>query len=294
MTTENNANNTQAQGKFPRWLKAVMPDGETYHNTAGILKNHGLVTVCQEARCPNIGECWRRQTATFMILGECCTRHCRFCAITQNQKPLPPDPTEPERIANAVRDMKLTYVVMTSVTRDDLPDGGAKHFVDCTNAIKSATQQAKVEVLTPDFMGNKQAIQIVAASPIFVFNHNIEMVSRLYKQLRPEADYRRSLEVLRYAKTINPEIITKSGFMLGLGEEISEVELLMADLREAGVTHLTIGQYLCAKEGRAPVARYVHPDEFAMLRQKALDIGFIYVDSAPLARSSYHAERQLQ
>ncbi len=280
------------KGKYPPWLQVPMPAGETFRATAAIVKSHSLTTVCQEARCPNIGECWRRHTATFMILGENCTRHCRFCAVNQNKKTLPPDPEEPERIAQASKEMGLKYIVMTSVTRDDLPDGGAAHFVACVKAIKRVIPSAQIEVLTPDFRGNMDAVRAVALSPITVFNHNVEMVPRLYPAYRPEADYLRSLTVLSYAKTVAPTLFTKSGLMVGLGETLPEVLNVMDDMRDAGITHLTIGQYLCPREGRVPVVRYVTPQEFDHLRDEALTKGFLNVNSLPLARSSYHADQQ--
>lgn len=275
--------------KFPPWLKARMPAGQDFAATENILRTHRLSTVCRSARCPNIGECWREKTATFMILGERCTRACRFCAVTQGQKPFVPDADEPRRIAAAVHEMGLHYVVITSVTRDDLSDGGAAHFARCATAISALDPKIHIEVLIPDFAGNHASLHAVATAPITVLNHNIEMIPRLYASLRPGADYHRSLALLRNARNITPTLATKSGIMVGLGETMDEVRAVIENLRHVGVQHLTVGQYLCPAPDRQPIARFVAPEEFDALRDFALHLGFTSAVCSPLARSSYHA-----
>lgn len=248
-----------------------------------------LHTVCQEAMCPNIWECFSNQTATFLILGDCCTRNCRFCAVSKRPVELP-DPHEPARVAAAVRDLSLSYVVITSVTRDDLPDGGAGHFARTIRQIRSDSPGVNIEVLIPDFKGDRKALQTVIEASPDVLNHNMETVLRLYPAVRPEADYKRSLLLLKRVKEIKPTTRTKSGLMLGLGETDSEIEQTLLDLLDADCRMLTLGQYLQPSKSHLPVERFVHPDEFDQLRVTALDMGFTDVASGPFVRSSYHAK----
>ena len=276
----------------PDWLKARIPDGEGYRNIKETMRGLSLHTVCEEARCPNIGECWNNRTATFMILGNVCTRSCGFCAV-QTGKPTELDWGEPRRVANAAMQMDLRHAVITSVNRDELKDGGAAIFAATIREIRDRVPGCAVEVLTPDFKGDRDAIEAVIDACPDTFNHNIETVPRLYPAVRPQAKYRRSLEVLRYAKELNPEGLTKSGFMLGLGEVEEEIKATMRDLREHDVDILTIGQYLRPTENHLPMSRYYTPKEFALLRRYGLDeLGFKHVESGPLVRSSYHAHEQ--
>jgi lipoic acid synthetase len=248
--------------------------------------------VCEEATCPNIGECFGKGTATFMILGDLCTRRCPFCDVGHG-KPLPPDAAEPEKLALTIAAMKLKYVVITSVDRDDLRDGGAQHFADCIARIRELSPGTKIEVLVPDFRGRLDiALEILAATPPDVFNHNLETVPRLYKQARPGADYAHSLQLLQAFKARQPAIPTKSGVMVGLGETDEEILVTLRDLREHGVEMLTIGQYLAPSGHHLPVLRYVHPDTFARYAFEATAMGFTHAASAPLVRSSYHADMQ--
>ena len=261
-----------------------------YAKVGGILASSCLHTVCEEARCPNRGECWGSGTATFLLMGDICTRHCRFCS-TKKGKPLPLEKDEPERVAEASKQMSLEYVVLTSVDRDDLPDGGASHFSKCIAEIKEAITDAKVEVLVPDFAGNGESIRkIISASPD-VFSHNIEVVENLQSAVRDRrANYRQSLNVLKMAKKISKKIITKSSIMVGLGESDREVLKAMDDLLDAGVDLLTIGQYLQPAKHCLPVKKYIPPEKFDWFRQEALKKGFMGVVSGPFARSSYHAK----
>jgi lipoic acid synthetase len=256
----------------------------------------GLHTVCQEANCPNIGECFARGTATFMILGDICTRCCRFCAVAHGI-PEPPDPGEPQRLADAALQLKLKHVVITSVTRDDLPDGGATHFAACINALRELKPAPSVEVLVPDFGGDTDAADIVLKALPEVFNHNIETVPRLYADVRPQADYARSIAVLAYAREHSQDVkmLVKSGLMVGLGEEFDEVIVALGDLRAAGVDVVTIGQYLRPTLGERHIemVRFVEPAEFEAYADAARDMGFAGVASSPLVRSSYHADEQL-
>jgi lipoic acid synthetase len=283
----------QERGKHgrPDWLKAKVPDGETYREIKDTMRGLGLHTVCEEARCPNIGECWNNRTATFMILGNVCTRSCGFCAVLTG-KPTELDLDEPRRVADAAKQMGLKHAVITSVNRDELKDGGASIFAETIQAIREEIPGCAVEVLTPDFKGGRDAIQTVIAARPDTFNHNIETVPRLYPAVRPQARYRRSLEVLKYAKSINPDGLTKSGFMLGLGEVEEEVIETMRDLREHDVDILTIGQYLRPSENHLPMVRYAKPAEFAEYRKRGVEMGFSHVESGPLVRSSYHAHEQ--
>lgn len=272
--------------RLPEWIRAKGFAG--VHDTKRILRSRGLSTVCEEARCPNIGECFSKPTATFMILGSKCTRNCGFCAV-ESSMPGPLDPEEPYRVAMAARDMKLRYIVITSVTRDDLQDGGAEHFANTVSTVKRYLPDAQVEVLTPDFKGDISALFTVLHSEPDVYNHNVETVPRLYPFVRPRADYRRSLTILKHAKTIVPEITTKSGLMLGLGETADEVVDVLRDLRHVGCDIITIGQYMRPSKTNLPVVEYIMPEIFEQLRLTASQMGFKYVSSSPLVRSSMNA-----
>lgn len=258
-----------------------------------MLRTHGLSTVCEEARCPNKAACFSRPTATFMILGASCTRSCGFCAV-DSSGPALPDPDEPERVAEAAREMGLRYVVVTSVTRDDLADGGAGQFASTIRALKASIPGVRVEVLTPDFNGDRDAIKAVLDASPDVFNHNVETVPRLYSEVRPQADFGRSLGVLSASKRIAPGIATKSGMMLGLGEAFNEVVNVMRDLRQAGCDFLTVGQYLRPSRGNLPVKEYVPPERFEQIRDLGLEMGFRFVASSPLVRSSMNAEEMYE
>lgn len=275
----------------PDWLRARIPTGRNYLETKSILRTLDLHTVCESANCPNIGDCFSRHTATFLILGNVCTRSCPFCDI-RNGKPLPVDPEEPARVADAARRLGLHYIVVTSVNRDELPDGGAGHFAQTIRAIREAIPGARVEVLIPDFLGDEDALRIVLDARPDVLNHNMETVKRLYKRVRPAGRYERSLQLLRNVATWTPDIPAKSGVMVGVGETREEVDELLRDLRDHGVSMVTIGQYLAPSGSHLPVERYVHPDEFAHYREYGLSLGIRQVASGPLVRSSFHAEEQ--
>ncbi|SFD60110.1 lipoic acid synthetase [Thiohalospira halophila DSM 15071] len=276
----------------PHWIRAKSPTSPEVARLKGVLREQELVTVCEEASCPNLGECFAHGTATFMILGEVCTRRCPFCDVAHG-RPEPPDPEEPRHLADTVAQMGLEWVVITSVDRDDLRDGGAQHFVDCITALRETSPGTAVEILVPDFRGRQErALAIMGGGVPDVFNHNLETVPRLYKAARPGADYEVSLRLLADFRAAHPQVPTKSGLMLGIGEEIDEVEQVMADLRDHGVTMLTLGQYLSPGPNHLPVHRYVHPDEFDDLGRKAKAMGFEQVASGPMVRSSYHADRQ--
>lgn len=274
----------------PKWLKMEMPGTGYYPELKRLLTEKNLNTVCFSARCPNIGDCWSRRTATFMILGTRCSRNCRFCAI-EHSRPEPPDAEEPLRIAQAVQILKLHYAVVTSVTRDDLPDGGAGHFNATILAIRQLTPQCRIEVLIPDFQGNTRSLDRVLEACPDVLNHNLETVQRLYSNVRPQADFNRSLNVLHYAS--RKGIVTKSGMMLGLGEIEAEVLEAAEALRSVGCRILTLGQYLAPSQEHLPVVRYLPPEEFARLRRQCLRLGFDHVQAGPLVRSSYHAAEQI-
>ena len=278
------------RGGKPDWIKVPTLGDLKAGEVRKILRRHSLSTVCGDALCPNRGHCFQRGTATFLILGRSCTRSCRYCAIDRSAVPSPPDPTEPDRLARACAELSLSYVVITSVTRDDLPDGGAAHFAASVDAVVSMLPEARVEALIPDFEGDLNALRIMAVSPLAVLNHNLETVERLFPEIRPEASYRRSLRLLSRFRRLRPEVPTKSGLMLGLGEDRGEVVAALRDLRDAGVEILTLGQYLQPSGEHWPVERYVHPDEFEELRDEALSMGFSSVASGPLVRSSYHAD----
>ncbi|GBD97097.1 MAG TPA: lipoyl synthase [Nitrospirae bacterium] len=271
--------------RHPEWIKVKSTDT---HETKKILRHYGVSTVCEEARCPNQGKCFSESTATFMILGDRCTRNCSFCAV-ESSKPLPPDPEEPEKVAGAVMALGLKFVVITSVTRDDLPDGGAAQFAGTIQAIKSRNNAIKIEVLTPDFKGDSEALKRVLDAKPDVFNHNIETVPRLYSTVRPMADYATSVNILNTAKKLYPAIKTKSGIMVGLGETEQEVISVMHDLREADCDFLTIGQYLQPRRTNIPVVEYLKPEVFEQYRIKGLGKGFKAVASSPLTRSSMDA-----
>ena len=273
----------------PEWLKARVPGGESYSRLKSLIDKSRLHTVCEEARCPNMGECWNSGTATFMILGDTCTRSCGFCAVKTGRAEFL-DKDEPRRVGEAVEIMKLRHAVITSVNRDELFDGGAQIFADTIREIRSRVPACRIEVLIPDFVGSEEALNIVLDAQPDILNHNTETVPRLYKTVRPQAHYNRSLELLFRAK--QKGFLTKSGMMLGLGETIDEVIDTMSDLREVECEILTLGQYLQPTQAHLPVVRYVHPDEFAMLKRRGLEMGFRYVESGPLVRSSYHAAEQ--
>ena len=275
----------------PRWLKARFPAGERFSEIKSLLREQELHTVCEEARCPNIGECFNSGTATFMILGDVCTRACGFCDVTSG-RPQGLDLLEPYRLAQTVERLGLDYVVITSVNRDDLPDGGASIFAASIRAIQQRLPNCRVEVLIPDFEGNWVALASVLEAGPVVLNHNTETVPRLYPRVRPKGRYERSLELIRRVKEIDPSMATKSGIMVGLGETMEEVKQTLLDLRAHGCELLTVGQYLRPSEKHLPIARFWHPDEFAAVGEFARAAGFRYVESGPLVRSSYHAADQ--
>ena len=273
----------------PEWLKVRAPGSPSYLRLKGLMRSLNLHTVCEEARCPNIGECWNHGTATFMILGGVCTRACAYCAVPHG-RPAPVDPAEPERVASAVHTLGLAYVVITSVDRDDLKDGGAAIFAETIRRTRARSPQCRIEVLIPDFQGNEDALQTVLNARPDVLNHNTETVARLYRMARSGGRYSRTLELLDRSRRLAPDIPTKTGLMVGLGEEREELVTTLTDLRAVGCRILTIGQYLRPSVDHAPMSRYYHPDEFRDLKQVALGLGFVHVESGPLVRSSYHAQ----
>ena len=281
-----------SQPERPKWLRAPAPVGENYRELKGLVSRLNLHTVCESAACPNVGECWNRRTATFMILGNVCTRRCGFCAV-QKGAPTPVDYDEPRRVAEACAALGLRYAVVTSVNRDDRKDGGAELFALVIQAIRERVAGCKVEVLVPDFQGSHAAMDIVMNAHPDVLNHNTETVPRLYRQVRLGARYERSLEMLRYAKQVRPHIPTKSGLMLGLGETEAEVLQVMRDLRGRRVDILTLGQYLRPTQKHLPVIRYVPPQEFELYRRAGDAMGFAHVEAGPLVRSSYHADSSI-
>ena len=288
--------NTRAQEPLPKpsWLRVKAPSGDIFNQTKDQISKQRLVTVCEEAACPNIGECWSKSHATFMIMGDICTRGCAFCNVATG-KPINLDVFEPARVADAVKKMGLKHVVITSVDRDDLEDGGAEHFARTLRSIQRKSPQTTIEVLTPDFrLSDHSALDTIMSAAPDVFNHNIETVPRLYAKVRPGARYFHSLWQLKRAKELMPSVATKSGLMVGLGEEIDEVLQVLDDLRAADVDFVTIGQYLQPTPHHHPVARYVHPDEFKQLERAAAGKGFSMVSSSPLTRSSYHAEEDFR
>jgi lipoyl synthase len=275
----------------PEWLKVRAPGSENYLRLRGIMRELALNTVCEDARCPNIGECWHHGTATFMILGDVCTRACAYCAVAHG-RPEPIDADEPRRVADAVRTMGLKYAVITSVDRDDVADGGAGIFAATIREIKQRMPSTRVEVLIPDFKGEHQPLETVLDARPDVLNHNTETVPRLYRMARSGGKYARTLELLDRARTYAPDIPTKTGLMVGLGEEHDELIEVFRDLRRVGVAILTLGQYLRPSPDHAVMTRYYHPDEFAELKRIALGLGFVHVEAGPLVRSSYHAHEQ--
>lgn len=286
------ASATSSRMRRPEWLKARAPTGENYHDVLRLMREQNLHTVCEEARCPNIGECWSHRTATFLLLGDTCTRGCRYCAIGKG-KPQPVDEREPERIAAAVAHLKLKHTVLTSVNRDDQPDGGAHIFAQSIELIRERLPDCKVEVLIPDFDGNWAALQMVLEARPDVLNHNIETVPRLFRRFRPRAGFEQSLELLARARRFDANLVTKSGMMVGAGETNDEVLEVMDALRRSDVNVLTIGQYLAPSNEYWPIDRYVTPTEFAMFKDEGLKRGFRHVESGPLVRSSYHAHEHV-
>jgi lipoic acid synthetase len=276
----------------PEWIRAKAPSSATFGEVKRALRENNLHTVCEEASCPNIGECFSKGTATFMILGDLCTRRCPFCDVAHG-RPRPPDPDEPLNLARTIAAMRLKYVVITSVDRDDLRDGGAQHFVDCIRAVREHSPATKIEILTPDFRGRlDRALDLLAECPPDVMNHNLETVPRLYLQARPGSDYAHSLKLLQDFKARLPAIPTKSGLMVGLGETDDEIVGVIRDLRAHDVDMLTVGQYLQPSEGHLPVLRYVEPAVFGRFEREALALGFSHAACGPMVRSSYHADRQ--
>lgn len=273
--------------KRPDWLKIKAPSGENFAKVKSMLKNNCLNTVCKEAHCPNMAECWSCGTAAFMILGDTCTRNCKYCNV-RNGKPLPPDPNEPLNLAESIKSMHLRHAVITSVTRDDLADNGAGFWAEVIRKAKELNPNTTIEVLIPDFKGDLDLLNIVLDAKPDILNHNVEAVPSVFPIVRPQADYKRSLEVLRHSKEMG--FITKSGIMMGLGETVEEVVDLMKDLRGVGVDIFTAGQYLQPTKEHYPVQRYVRPDEFKEVKARGLELGFIHIDAGPLVRSSYHAE----
>jgi lipoic acid synthetase len=275
----------------PPWIRVRAPTGETFRDLKRLMRAQSLHTVCEEAHCPNIGECWAHRTATFLILGDTCTRNCRFCNVATG-RPAPPDPDEPRRVAQAVQALGLKHAVITSVDRDDLPDGGASAFAAVIRHVRQLQPGCTVEVLIPDFRGRVEPLRAVMDARPDILNHNVETVPRLFRTVQPQCRYAWSQAVLRTAKALWPQATTKSGLMVGLGETVDEVLDLMRSLRELDADILTIGQYLQPTKAHAPIARYYTPDEFEMFRQRGEEMGFKWVESAPLVRSSYHAEAQ--
>jgi lipoic acid synthetase len=277
----------------PPWIRVKAPVSAEFRSTAAVVRKHALHTVCEEAGCPNIGECWSKRHATFMILGDTCTRACAFCNV-RTGLPQALDPHEPENVAKAVAELGLEHVVITSVDRDDLSDGGAQHFADTVRAIRARTPSTTIEVLTPDFLRKDGALEVVVAAKPDVYNHNLETVPSLYLHIRPGARYFHSVRLLQRVKELDPEMFTKSGIMVGLGERREEVLQLMDDLRSADVDFLTIGQYLQPTRKHAEVKRYVTPEEFEAYKRIALAKGFLLVSASPLTRSSYHAQEDFR
>ncbi|MCE1188039.1 MAG: lipoyl synthase [Ignavibacteria bacterium] len=276
-------------GKRPSWLKVRLPAGSNYTEVRNLMRNNELNTVCEEAKCPNMGECWERRTATFMILGDTCTRSCGFCNVKVGM-PVKPDTDEPRRVAESVTSLGLKHVVITSVNRDELPHGGAEIFAETVKLINQSNPECTTEILIPDFKGDEQAFDIIMLHPPTILNHNLETIERLYHVVRPQAKYERSLQLLDWFR--KKGLMTKSGIMVGIGEKPEEILELMKDLRSVDCKILTIGQYLQPTKLHLPVDRYVELDEFAMYRTKGKELGFYVVESAPLVRSSYHADEQ--
>ena len=282
---------TELPKRKPEWLRVRLPSGENYSRVKKLMRSQALNTVCEEALCPNLGECWGRGTATFLLMGDICTRSCGFCHI-KTGRPNLLDEDEPRRVAESVQALNLSHCVLTSVNRDELPNGGAHIFVNTIREIRKRVPNCTVEVLIPDFKGDRAALKEVMDAKPEILNHNTETVPRLYRTVRPQANYRQTLRVLSEAKALDPQAVTKSGIMVGLGETKEETIQVIRDLREHQVDILTVGQYLRPTPLHLPVQRYVHPDEFREFKEIALDAGFRWVESAPLVRSSYHAEAQ--
>ena len=276
----------------PEWIRVRAPSSPRFHDIKRILREHRLHTVCEEASCPNIGECFGKGTATFMIMGDICTRRCPFCDVGHG-RPLPLDPDEPANLARTIAALKLSYVVVTSVDRDDLRDGGSQHFVDCIRKTRELSPGTTIEILVPDFRGrDDRALEILKAAPPDVMNHNLETIPRLYREARPGSDYAFSLNLLRKFKALHPGVPTKSGLMVGLGETDEEILQVMRDMRAHGIDMLTIGQYLAPSGHHLPVTRYVHPDTFRMFEDEAYKMGFSHAAVGAMVRSSYHADQQ--
>ncbi len=278
--------------KKPSWLKVKAPGGDNYRRLKRLMRQQELHSVCEEAHCPNIGECWDAGTATFLILGDLCTRNCPYCAIAHG-RPEELDEDEPRRVAEAIEQLALSHVVITSVDRDDLPDGGARIFAETIAEIRLRLSRCSIEVLTPDFQGNPEAVRTVIRARPEIFNHNIETVRRLHRTARPGGRYERSLDVLRLARQLDEEVLVKTGIMLGLGEAEPDIRAFMHDARDAGVQILTLGQYLRPSTAHLPIDRYVPPEEFAEWKRYGERIGFLHVEAGPLVRSSYHAREQV-
>ena len=280
--------------KKPNWLKVKAPTSKKYFETLDIVKSHNLVTVCQEAACPNIGECWEKKHATFMILGDTCTRACAFCNVKTGKPSEPPDPMEPLNVAKSVLKLGLKHVVVTSVDRDDLPDGGAQHFIDTIKYIRELSNNTTIEILTPDFLRkNRNYIDIAKVKPD-VFNHNLETVPRIYKKIRPGSNYIESLRLLREVKDFDRSIFTKSGIMVGLGEDYSEIIEVLKDMKASNIDFVTIGQYLQPSVHHEKVHKFYSPDEFKSLYNVCLKLGFKMISSSPMTRSSYHADEDFE
>lgn len=283
---------TEKPLRKPAWIRAKSPAGPAVQRLKKVLRENQLYTVCEEASCPNLGECFAHGTATFMIMGDICTRRCPFCDVAHG-RPDPLDPNEPKHLAQTINAMDLSYVVITSVDRDDLRDGGSQHFVACIQAVREFNPKTQIEILVPDFRGRmERALKILHQAPPDVFNHNLETIPRLYRKVRPGSDYQWSLDLLKQFKRDHPRVPCKSGLMLGLGETIEEVEQVMQDMRAHHVEMLTLGQYLQPSKHHLPVDRFVHPDEFESLRETGKKLGFSQVASGPMVRSSYHADQQ--
>lgn len=287
------ASRQSVEPRKPSWLKVKAPGGPNYLALKHMMRDLKLHTVCEEAHCPNIGECWEHQAATFMILGDVCTRNCAYCAVAHGT-PAPLDIAEPHRLADAVARMALKHVVITSVDRDDLPNGGAEIFAACIEEIRRRVPKTSIEVLIPDFKGNPEALRIVVDARPDILNHNLETIERLYRIARPGGRYPRALELLRRAKDLNPALLTKSGLICGLGEEWDELLASIRDLRAQDVDIITLGQYLRPSDQHLPIARWYAPEEFAELKRYGMSLGFRHVESGPLVRSSYHAWEQIE
>ena len=293
-TIEVNNNTPSPRRRHPEWIRMKIPAGRTYHSLKNLMRSKDLHTVCEEAQCPNMGECWGAGTATFLIMGDICTRSCGFCDI-KTGRPLPLDWDEPNRVAEAVRSMNLRHVVITSVNRDERKDGGAPIFAEVIRKVRELQPGCSIEVLIPDFKGNEEALKMVMDARPEILNHNVETVPRLFKQVQPQDKYDWAQATLRNAKKMNPDVLTKSGIMVGLGETFDEVVTTMRDLRAWGVDILTIGQYLQPSRKHLSIDRYYHPDEFAELKRLGEEeMGFPWVESGPFVRSSYHADKQVR